>query len=247
MMSVKTNVKSSVTAIVLAAGQGKRMGTKIQKQYLELAGRPVIYYTLHTFETSDIIDRMILVTQEGQEEYCRKEIVERYHFEKVCAVVAGGAERYASVWNGLEEMKRRGHEDGYVFIHDGARPFVTHAILERIYESVQREKACAAGMPVKDTIKIADNAQYAVDTPERKNVWMVQTPQAFSFPLIYSAYQTLMQSKEIKVTDDAMVLEQTTGHAVKLVEGAYDNIKITTPEDLEIAEVFAAREQKSQS
>lgn len=236
--------KMSVTAVVLAAGQGKRMGTIIQKQYLELAGRPVLSYALDTFEKSDIIDQVILVTQAGQEEYCRKEIIEKYHFGKVCAVAAGGSERYESVWNGLEEMKRLGFGEGYVFIHDGARPFVTQSMLERIYACVQHENACAAGMPVKDTIKIADKNQYAIDTPERKKVWMVQTPQAFSFPLIYDAYQALMSEKEIRVTDDAMVLEQTTGHAVKLVEGSYENIKITTPEDLEIAEVFAARAQK---
>ncbi len=228
-------------AIVLAAGQGKRMGTKIQKQYLELSGRPVLYYALRSFEQSDRISRMILVTGGGQEEYCWKEIVEKYQFKKVCAVITGGKERYHSVWNGLQEMKRQGLQDAYAFIHDGARPFVTEEIIERAYQEVIREEACAVGMPVKDTIKIVDGSQYALETPDRKYVWIIQTPQVFSFPVIYDAYQKLMEQEKENVTDDAMVVELMTKHPVKLVKGAYENIKITTPEDLLTAELFVQK------
>ena len=226
--------KTKCTAIVLAAGQGKRMGSKIQKQYLEISGKPVLFYSLDVFEKSDIIDDIILVVGENQEEYCKKEIVEKYHFTKVRKIVKGGSERYHSVWNGLQEIA----EDGYTFIHDGARPFVTEEILSRAYETVQKEKACVVGMPVKDTIKIADNEGFAKETPNRSQVWMVQTPQVFETFLIKSAYSLLMEQEIIQVTDDAMVVETMLQRKVKLVEGSYENIKITTPEDLKIAEIF---------
>lgn len=225
--------KQKCTAIVLAAGQGKRMGTKVQKQYLEISGKPVLFYSLEVFQKSDLIDEIVLVVGKDQGEYCQKEIVERFHITKVGKIVEGGAERYHSVWNGLQEV-----EEGFVFIHDGARPFVTNEILMRAYEAVQMEKACVVGMPVKDTIKIADVNGFAADTPNRSFVWMVQTPQVFDVTLVKEAYGRLMKEESIQVTDDAMVVEQMLGKNVKLVEGSYENIKITTPEDLKIAEIF---------
>ncbi len=228
--------KSRCTAIVLAGGQGKRMGTKVQKQYLEICGKPVLYYALQCFQNSDLIDDIILVVGSGQEDYCQKEIVEKYRFAKVSKIVTGGAERYHSVWNGLQEV-----EDGYVFIHDGARPFVTEEILYRAYEEVQKYQACVVGMPVKDTIKIADEECFSKETPNRKDVWMIQTPQVFDCDLIKKAYELLMQREDIAVTDDAMVAETMLQQKVKFVIGSYENIKITTPEDLQIAEIFAKK------
>lgn len=226
--------KAKCTAIVLAAGQGKRMGTKVQKQYLEISGKPVLFYSLDAFQRSNIIDEIILVVGENQEDYCKKEIVEKYGITKVSKIVKGGSERYYSVWNGLQAMS----EDGYVFIHDGARPFVTEEILSRAYDAVQTEKACVVGMPVKDTIKIADDNKFAKETPNRNYVWMVQTPQVFEKSLVKEAYSLLMEQEIIQVTDDAMVVEKMLNRNVKLVEGSYENIKITTPEDLKIAEIF---------
>lgn len=226
--------KVKCTAIVLAAGQGKRMGTKVQKQYLEISGKPVLFYSLDAFQRSNIIDEIILVVGENQEDYCKKEIVEKYGITKVSKIVKGGSERYYSVWNGLQAMS----EDGYVFIHDGARPFVTEEILSRVYDAVQTEKACVVGMPVKDTIKIADDNKFAKETPNRNYVWMVQTPQVFEKSLVKEAYSLLMEQEIIQVTDDAMVVEKMLNRNVKLVEGSYENIKITTPEDLKIAEIF---------
>ena len=226
--------KAKCTAIVLAAGQGKRMGTKVQKQYLEISGKPVLFYSLDAFQRSNIIDEIILVVGENQEDYCKKEIVEKYGITKVSKIVKGGSERYYSVWNGLQAMS----EDGYVFIHDGARPFVTEEILSRVYDAVQTEKACVVGMPVKDTIKIADDNKFAKETPNRNYVWMVQTPQVFEKSLVKEAYSLLMDQEIIQVTDDAMVVEKMLNRNVKLVEGSYENIKITTPEDLKIAEIF---------
>lgn len=226
--------KKSCTAIVLAAGQGKRMGTKVQKQFLEIAGKPVLFYSLQAFEKSAIIDDVILVTGEGYEGYCREEIVSKYNFTKVRKIVSGGRERYHSVWNGLQEVET----DGYVFIHDGARPFVTEEIINRTYEALQDCRACVVGMPVKDTIKIADSEGYIVDTPDRNYVWQVQTPQAFETELVKCAYAKLMEQDDICVTDDAQVVESMMYEDVKLVQGSYENIKITTPEDLKIAREF---------
>ena len=226
--------RKKCTAIVLAAGQGKRMGTKIQKQFLEIQGKPVLYYSLRAFQESEIIDEIILVTSQGMEEYCKDNIVEPYGFTKVVKIIQGGAERYHSVWNGLQNIKH----DGVVYIHDGARPFIDEAILKRAYDAVCEYKAAVVGMPVKDTIKIADEDGFAKETPNRSFVWAVQTPQVFDVSLIKEAYGKLMENDNIPVTDDAMVVEQMLGAKVKLVEGSYENIKITTPEDLIVAESF---------
>ena len=228
--------KVKCTAIVLAAGQGKRMGTAVQKQYLELAGKPVLYYSLQVFQTSPLIDEIILVVGEGQQVYCEREIVSKYQISKVKSIVQGGAERYISVWNGLREVS-----EGYVFIHDGARPFIEEEILMRAYKGVQEYQACVVGMPVKDTIKISDEEGLVADTPERSRLWMVQTPQVFETALVKEAYEKLMQRTETNVTDDAMVVEQMLGSKVKLVEGSYRNIKITTPEDLQVANLFVKK------
>lgn len=227
-------MKKHCTAIVLATGRGKRMGTKIHKQYLLLSEKPVLYYSLKTFQDSKVIDEILLVTGVGEEEYCRREIVEKYEITKVSKILAGGAERYNSVWNALQETDG----DGYVFIHDGARPFVDAETIERVYEEVKVHKACVVGMPVKDTIKIADEKEYVAKTPDRNTLWMVQTPQVFDGNLVKGAYDMLMREQYTNVTDDAMVVEQMLGHPVKLVRGSYENIKITTPEDLEIGEIF---------
>lgn len=226
--------KAYCTAIVLAAGQGKRMGTKVHKQYLLLAGRPVLYYSLKAFQESSIIDEIILVTGKDEEKYCKEQIVDVYGFTKVTHIIEGGAERYNSVWNGLQVTKN----EGYVFIHDGARPFVDEEMIQRVYDEVQIEKACVVGMPMKATVKMIDEKGYVTHTPDRSKIWMVQTPQVFDMLLVKKAYAGLMKNDNLKVTDDAMVVEMFTDHPVKLVEGSYKNIKITTPEDLETGELF---------
>lgn len=237
--------KKHCTAIVLSAGQGKRMGATVQKQYIELKGNPLICYTLAAFQESQVIDDIILVVGEGQEDYVYDQIVQKYHFYKVRAIVRGGEERYASVWQGLKIIKNGAvpevYPDGYIFIHDGARPFVDEGILERAYETVDQYRACVAGMPSKDTVKLADENGFARVTPARRDVWTIQTPQVFESKLIIDAYDALMKQENVQVTDDAMVVEQTSNVPVKLFEGSYENIKITTPEDLEIAEVFLKR------
>ena len=222
------------TAIVLAAGQGKRMHSKIQKQFLEIEGKPVLYYSLHCFQESPLIRDIILVTGEEMISYCEQEIVKKYGFSKVRKVTAGGKERYDSVYAGLLCCQ----DTDYVYIHDGARPFITEEMVQRGYEAVKRNNACVMGMPSKDTVKLADSSGYVKETPDRKIVWNIQTPQIFSYDLIRGAYESIRKKDMTGVTDDAMVVEQETGTKILLVEGSYQNIKITTPEDLAIAEAF---------
>lgn len=236
--------KKKCTAIILSAGQGKRMGTTIQKQYIELSGKPIIFYTLDAFQKSRIIDDIVLVVGAGQEDWVRDEIVEKYQITKVRAVIPGGKERYDSVWAGLQWIREQKEQPEYVFIHDGARMFVDEQILTRGYENVEKFGACVAGMPSKDTIKLVDDDQFAVNTPPRKLVWAVQTPQIFKTDLIENAYAKLMEEVPDNITDDAMVVEQMMKVPVKLYEGSYENIKITTPEDLAVAEVFLERRAK---
>ena len=222
------------TAIVLAAGQGKRMHSKIQKQFLEIQGHPVLYYSLRCFQDSPLIHEIILVTGEESVPYCKEEIVKKYGFTKVTAVIPGGKERYDSVYAGLCACE----ECEYVLIHDGARPFITEEILERGLHKVKETGACVIGMPSKDTIKLADEDGFVKETPDRKSAWIIQTPQIFSYSLIRNAHESIRRKDMSSITDDAMVVEQETGVKVALAEGSYQNIKITTPEGLLIAEAF---------
>lgn len=222
------------TAIVLAAGQGKRMHSKIQKQFLHIQGYPVLYYSLKCFQECPWMNDIVLVTGEEEIEFCQREIVGRYGFDKVSAVIPGGKERYHSVRNGLKACK----DTDYVFIHDGARPFVNAGILERGLECVKKYGACAAGMPSKDTVKIVDDRNTVCSTPDRRFVWNVQTPQVFQYTLVAEAYEEALSGECGGITDDAMVVEQYGDHKVTLYMGSYENIKITTPEDLGVAEVF---------
>jgi len=225
--------KQKYAAIVLAAGSGKRMNSQVHKQYLIIQDRPVLYYSLKEFQDS-AVDEIVLVVGKGEEEFCRREIVDKYGISKVKAIVEGGKERYHSVFEGLKQTS----DADYVLIHDGARPFVNQDIIRRCMQEVQKYQACVVGMPVKDTIKIADEGGYAKQTPDRKNVWMIQTPQTFSYALIYEAYEEMLKTEDTAITDDAMVLERIKGKKSKLIEGSYRNIKITTPEDLLIANVY---------
>ena len=222
------------TAIVLAAGQGKRMLSKVQKHFLEIQGYPVLYYSLLCVQERPLIQDIILVTGEESISYCKEEIVQKYGFTKVSAVIPGGKERYDSVYAGLCECR----DCEYVLIHDGARPFVTEEILKRGLQKVKETGACVIGMPSKDTVKLSDEEGYVKETPNRKCVWTIQTPQIFSYSLIREAHDSIRQKDMSKITDDAMVVEQETGAKVALAEGSYQNIKITTPEDLDIAEAF---------
>lgn len=225
-------------AIVLSAGTGSRMKSDIPKQYMDLNGRPVIYYSLKAFEDSNV-ESIVLVTGRDDIEYCRKEIVEKYGFTKVKAIVAGGAERYDSVFEGLKAI----NDCDYVMIHDGARPMLDSNIIERAWSGAVEYKACVVGMPVKDTIRIVGTDGTAISTPDRKSLWQIQTPQAFDYRLIYEAYSKVLADvkagkQKANITDDAMIVECASNVKVHMTEGDYRNIKITTPEDIQVAEIF---------
>lgn len=222
------------SAIVLAAGSGKRMGTAIKKQYLEIKGMPVLAYSLRRFDRQPFIREIILVTSPEEIDYCRTEIVEKFGIHKVKNIVAGGKERCNSVYEGLKACS----ETEYVFIHDGARPFLSDEVLDRLYKDVQLYKACIAAVPAKDTIKVADESRNIIDTPDRSRLWQAQTPQAFSLSLIRECYRRALEEEAAGLTDDASCVEYCKKGSVHLTEGSYDNLKITTPEDLPVAEIL---------
>lgn len=226
-------MKKKITAIVLAAGSGRRMGGDIPKQYMELLGKPVIYYSLKVFQDS-VVDNIVLVVSDEYIEYCRKEIVERYGFYKVTDIISGGKERYDSVRNGLEACENA----DYVLIHDGARPLITGDMIKRSIVTLEEEAGCSIAVKAKDTIKISDENDYGVDTPDRRYVWQVQTPQSFHRRMLMEAYEKLAAGGDTAITDDTMIMERYGGVKIKLIEGSYANIKITTPEDLVLAEVL---------
>lgn len=222
--------QKKVNAIVLAAGSGRRMGSEVPKQYLPLAGRPLMSYALEAFQNSTV-DEIVLVVAPGEVSYCKEEIVEKYHYTKVKHIVEGGKERYDSVYAGLLASTC-----DYVLIHDSARAFVDQDIISRSIIDVEKYQACVVGVPSKDTIKVATEEGFVKDTPKRDLVWNIQTPQSFSYELIVNAYKEAFARKLEGITDDAMVVEAVTEQPIKLVMGSYENIKVTTPEDLLIGE-----------
>lgn len=224
--------KRPCVAVVLAAGNGKRMGGPVAKQFLEVNGKPLIFYALDTMETSKVIDQVVLVVPEESIEYVKKEILEKYSLNKVVRVVAGGKERYDSVRNALRFIEK----DTYIFIHDGARALVSEEILKRGLEQVELCSACVAAVPVKDTIKRVDQDGFAVETPERSTLWTVQTPQVFAGEIIKEAYEALPETAN--VTDDAGVVEWYGNAKVKMYLGDYTNLKVTTPEDMILMKSF---------
>ncbi len=223
-------MKNKVIAIVLAGGKGKRMGASVSKQYLLIEDKPVLYYSLKAFEQSNV-DEIIIVAEKGTEEYCRTNIVEKYNIGKVSSIIEGGAERYNSVHNGLKEIKNAG-EDSYVLIHDGARALISVEVINKTIETVKEKKAVVVGVPVKDTIKVVDKNGMVVDTPARETLWQIQTPQAFLYEEILMAYNKAIFENVPGITDDSMVMEYSGIRNVEVVMGEYENIKITTPDDL---------------
>jgi 2-C-methyl-D-erythritol 4-phosphate cytidylyltransferase len=218
-----------VSAIVLAGGRGKRMGAIQSKQYINLNGKPILYYTLKQFIKNKFIDKIILVIPKDEQEYCKREILEKYRLE-VEKMVYGGNERQDSVYNALTELEG----SDIVLIHDGARPFVSQKIIEDAIKYAKVHKAAAPGVMPKDTIKIKGEDNFSISTLDRNRAVAIQTPQAFDFNLIYECHKKIKESK-ISVTDDTMVAE-LFGNKVYIYDGEYTNIKITTPEDLILAE-----------
>lgn len=226
-------------AIILSAGKGTRMNQSISKQYLMLGNQTILSYSLEMFQKSPI-DEMILVTAKEDMEYVEKNIIKPHKIDKVTKIVSGGQERYLSVYQGLLAAG----DCDYIMIHDGARPFLTLEIIEDSIRAVQKYSACAVGVPLKDSIKKVGQEGYIAENIERKDVWQVQTPQSFYYPLILGAYEKLLHSK-MEPTDDTSVVEHFTESKVKMLLGNYENIKITTPEDLEYGEYIIEKRKKN--
>ncbi len=222
------------TAIVLAAGSGKRMEQDIPKQYMLLGGVPLMVHCLRTFQES-LVTEIVLVAAPGDVDKCKRDIIDKYGITKCKTIVEGGEERYNSVYAGLNAVK-----DGYVLIHDCARAFISKEIIHRCMSSVVLYESCVVGMPTKDTVKITDDHRKVVDTPAREKIWIVQTPQCFEYSLIKSAYDAVIITADKSITDDAMVVEKATNHEVHMIEGSYINIKVTTPEDIAFGEAILA-------
>jgi len=221
-----------VGAIIAAGGRGKRMNAGISKQFLAIKGRPILYYTLSTFEFVDRIQEIILVVGKADLQYAREEIVNRYRFRKV-KIAEGGNERQDSVYNGLRGLSP---QTDIVVIHDGVRPFIAKAIIEKSIEAAREHKAVGVAVPVKDTIKVVGEGNIIKNTPDRKTLWAMQTPQSFDYGLICQAHERARREGYYG-TDDTVLVERM-GLPVTVVEGAYENIKITTPEDIVIAETL---------
>lgn len=221
--------------IVMSAGKGLRVGGEIPKQYMQLAGKPVLYYPLKAMQDS-FIDEIIIVCGEGDEDYVKNTIVEPFAISKVSAIVPGGKERSDSVYNGLMAVKSP--ESSYVYIQDGARPILDVDLLTKAKDDVECFGTSVMGVRSKDTVKIVDDNGFVVTTPDRTYVWNIQTPQCFLCSDILKAYSCFRSSEGVTVTDDASVMEQFGELPVHITEGDYRNIKITTPEDFDTAERF---------
>ncbi len=216
-----------VGAIVVAAGKSERMGG-VEKIFATINGKPLIAHAVEAFQRSPIVDSIVIVLAEDKVGI-GLDLVKKFGWDKVIAVCAGGARRQDSVSEGL---KRLGKVD-WVLIHDGARPCVTQDIIKRGLEEARECGAAIPAMPVADTIKVVSADSYVKDTPPRDKLWAVQTPQVFRFDIISEAHR----KTKANVTDDAGMVE-SLGHKVKVFRGSYTNIKVTTPEDLIIAEAI---------
>lgn len=218
-----------INAIILAGGKGKRMNAKVSKQYMSLNEKPILYYTLKRFIESKVIDKVILVLSKDEIEYCKKEVLYKYNLD-IDIIVEGGRERQDSVFNALKYVSN----DDIVLIHDAARPFVSDKIINKGIEYANLYGAAAPGVTPKDTIKIKNNNNFSISTPNRDSLVSIQTPQVFKGRIIKECHEKI-RKENIAVTDDSMVVEKYD-NKVYLYDGEYTNIKITTPEDLILAE-----------
>ncbi|MCF6462466.1 2-C-methyl-D-erythritol 4-phosphate cytidylyltransferase [Clostridium sp. Cult1] len=220
-----------ISVVIAAAGMSNRMGSKINKQFISINNKPILAHTIGKFERCRYVDEIIVVAKEDDIEYCRKEIVKRFKFNKVSKIVRGGKERQDSVYNGILALNERCN---IVLSHDGARPFVNIKNIVDGIEGAIKHGACVIGVPVKDTIKIVGNHNHIDSTPKRDFLWAAQTPQCFKKEIIMEGYKKAINDNFIG-TDDSSLVERL-GIDVKMVMGSYENIKITTPEDLIVAE-----------
>ena len=221
-------------AIITAAGIGKRMNANQPKQYLELAGRPILSHTLEKFERAKSVDAIVLVCDVSSLSLVKSVILKKYPSPKVKWVVSGGVKRQDSVHAGIKAIPM-GTQN--ICVHDGVRPFITPELIDKSFEEAENHGACIVAIPMKDTIKRVDNEGRIVETVERAGLWRAQTPQTFKYEIIETAMKQAM-TEGFYGTDEAMLVERL-GHEIYILSGDEKNIKITTPEDLIIAEAIA--------
>ena len=222
-----------ISAIILAGGKGKRMGASVSKQFIELKGKPIIYYTIKKFEENKNIDNIVVVLPPDEVSYFKEEILKKYSL-KIDKIVLGGTERQDSVYNALKSIADT--ETDIVLIHDGARPFISNRIINDGIKYANEYGASAPGVMPKDTIKVKNENNFSINTPDRSSLVAIQTPQVFKYKEILKCHEKVKVNKEV-VTDDTMVAEKY-GYKVYLYEGEYTNIKVTTPEDLILGEML---------
>ncbi|MEN6321458.1 MAG: 2-C-methyl-D-erythritol 4-phosphate cytidylyltransferase [Syntrophaceae bacterium] len=220
-------------AIIPAGGSGKRMNEKLSKQYLLLDGIPVLVHTLKKFQESQKVDEIFLIVPGDDIMFIRECIIEKYGISKVSRILAGGKERQDSVRNGIHALEK---DHDIIVIHDAVRPFITEEMLLSVIHEASLVHAVTVGVPVKDTIKSVNDNGWIAETLNRNNLWLTQTPQAFKRDVIIRAHEEADKDNYYS-TDDASLVERT-GIAVKIIRGSYDNIKITTKDDILLAEVL---------
>ncbi|MFW5996148.1 MAG: 2-C-methyl-D-erythritol 4-phosphate cytidylyltransferase [Halanaerobiaceae bacterium] len=229
----------NIGVVIPAAGRGTRMKMGKNKMYLELAGHPLLAHTVDIFYGHRAVDNIVIVVAEDEMEFCRERILKDYNFRNI-DIVSGGATRRESVFSGLQALG----EVDTVLIHDGARPLLQFEVLEEILAALKEFTALTAGRKVKDAIKVRDKNNFVRESLDRGNLVAVSTPQAFNYELIMKAHRNV--SEDIKIYDDASLVEELGGE-VKIIEDTYDNIKITTPLDLEVAAyILANRREKNE-
>jgi len=222
-----------ISAIIVAGGKGIRMNNRTRKQYMLLGGRPILAHTLMVFDTSNEIDTVYLVLPKEDIELCRENFLSSLNLHKKIQLVAGGSERQESVYNGLTAIEDK---CGIVLIHDGVRPFISHEQISACISGAKECGACILGIPASDTLKSVNSSGYIDKTLKRDTIWLAQTPQAFQYDLILNVHEKARKNNYIG-TDDASLAERM-GKKVKIITGSRFNIKITTPDDLLLAEAI---------
>ena len=226
-------MNSKVCALIPAAGKGNRMAHSVKKPYLKLAQKPILAHTIQRFEQNSTVDAIFVIVDSADFSECHTAVLRPYPFTKVQELVGGGETRQMSVYNGVRALSA---DVDFVIVHDAVRPFVTDEVIFACLTAADEYGAAVAAVPVKDTIKVANADSFIVETPVRDQLWAVQTPQVFRKSLLQEAHQ-VAQARQLTATDDASLVEQL-GFPVKLVQGSYANLKITTPIDLQVAEVL---------
>ncbi len=232
-----TDFPNQVTAIIPAAGSGTRMGLKKAKQFMDLCGKPILAVTLSHFQECNLVDRIVVAVSQDDVDYCLREIVDRYKLSKVFKVIVGGKRRQDSVRKGIEAVS---DSCRLVLIHDGVRPLVTNGLIERVIKAANDFRAVITGLPVKETVKEADSKGRVLRSIDRRHLWLIQTPQIFRWEDIHLAHQKAIRHGWEEATDDAFLIEKM-GIPVKMIEGEEDNIKVTTPQDLDMARFLISK------